>query len=174
MASSKEEGLETEEIYFDLDDSNSDVVSFDSHKSSSQRASAADIKVIDNSNQNGKLVHTKFDEFLIRAIDDALSILGEPVKYTLYQRLQSDFCITKEKIPENIEEFCSIIHKIFGLGANRLEIRVIKNLCLKVQADTASTACEGSVSEWIVNDSSFIEQVEKLRQIFEKNKPSSP
>jgi hypothetical protein len=174
MASSKEEGLETEEIYFDLEDSNSDVGSFDSHKSSSQRTSATDIKVTDNPNQKGKLVHTKFDEFLIQAIDDALSTLGEPVKYTLYQRLQSDFRITKEKIPENIEEFCSIIHKIFGLGANRLEIRVIKNLCLKVQTDAASTAREGSVSEWIVNDLSFTEQVKKLRQTFEKTKPSFP
>lgn len=109
----------------------------------------------------------QFDDFLIQAIDEALASLGEPVKNTVYQHLEVDFNIPKNEIPEKIGEFSSIMHKIFGLGACRLERKFVKNLNSKVQASVRWTECEGSLSEWIIMETSFDEFVEKARKNYE-------
>lgn len=109
----------------------------------------------------------KFDEFLIEAIDKALSSLGEPVKNSLYFRLQNDFNIEKNDIPQKIEEFSNIIHRIFGLGASRLEIMFLKNLQSKIKFDTEWRECEWS--NWIVISRalSFTEYLSSLRKSVE-------
>jgi hypothetical protein len=109
----------------------------------------------------------RFDEFLSQAIDEALSSLGEPVKNSLYQRLEVDFNIQKNEIPEKIEVFSNIIHKIFGLGACRLERKFLKNLNTKVQSSAELPECECSLSNWIVMEVSFEEYVTKIRKNYE-------
>src|SRR5665648_116466 len=97
----------------------------------------------------------KFDELLVESIDEAISSLGEPVKNAVYFHLQNDFSILKKDIPNNLEEFSRIIHKIFGLGASRLEIKFLKNLNLKIEANIKMPECNVPISKWIVNDISF-------------------
>ena len=109
----------------------------------------------------------QFDVFLVQAIDEALTSLGEPVKNALYQRLEVDFNIHKNDIPKKIGEFSDIIHKIFGLGACRLERKFMKNLNSKVQASVRLAECEGSLSEWIIMETSFDEYVAKVRKNYE-------
>ena len=111
----------------------------------------------------------KFDELLIEAIDEAITSLGEPVKNTFYYRLENDLNIPKNEIPQKLEEFAHIIHKIFGIGASRLEIMFMKNLNSRVKAKVQMPEYEWPVSKWIVMEMSFVDYVNNLRKEYELN-----
>jgi len=106
----------------------------------------------------------KFNEYLIQAVDEALTSLGEPVKNTIYFQLENKFNITKNEIPEQIEEFTDIMHKIFGLGASRLEIKFMKNLHSKIKVNIEVNGYEWPLSKWIVEDMSFTEYIQRTRE----------
>lgn len=106
----------------------------------------------------------KFNECLIQAVDEALTSLGEPVKNTVYFKLENNFSIPKSEIPAQIDEFTNIMHKIFGLGASRLEIKFMKNLYSKIKTNVEINGCEWPLSNWIVEDISFTEYVQKTRE----------
>ncbi len=108
----------------------------------------------------------KFDTLLVEAIDEAITSLGEPVKNTLYFHLDSDFKIEKNTIPEHINEFSEIIHKIFGLGASRLEVKSLKNLYSKIQINSQWPEFDYSLSKWIEMEMSFEEYVNVVRKNF--------
>jgi hypothetical protein len=116
----------------------------------------------------------QFDEFLIQAVDEALSTLGEPVKNTFYQHLENDFCIPRNEIPKKIGEFSHIIHKIFGLCANRLEIKFMKNLNSRIKLDVKWPGYEYPLSKWIVLEVSFEEYISKMRQSYETQGSKTP
>jgi len=97
----------------------------------------------------------KFNQILSEAIDEALSSMGEPVKNAVYQHLKNDFSIEKNQIPNKINEFSDIIHKIFGLGASRLEIKFMKNLNSKIEVNIQWPQYEWPLSKWIIVDLSF-------------------
>ena len=105
-----------------------------------------------------------FDEYLSEAIDEVLTSLGEPVKNTLYFQLENSFNIPKEEIPTQIDQFTDIIHKIFGLGASRLEIKFMKILHSKTKVNGELADSELVQSKWIVDDMSFTECVQNLRK----------
>jgi hypothetical protein len=109
----------------------------------------------------------KFDKLLVEAIDEAITSLGEPVKNTFYYRLENDLNIPKNEIPQKLEEFGHIIHKIFGIGASRLEIMFMKNLNSKVKAKVQMPEYEWPVSKWIVMEMSFVDYVNNLRKDYE-------
>lgn len=109
----------------------------------------------DSIQEQTEVAGEKFDELLVESIDEAISSLGEPVKNAVYIHLQNDCSIRKKDIPKNLEEFSKIIHKIFGLGASRLEIKFLKNLNSKIESDIKMPECNVAVSKWIVNDLSF-------------------
>lgn len=106
----------------------------------------------------------KFDEYLIEAIDEALTSLGEPVKNAVYFRLASNFDIPKNEIPSNIDNFSDIMHKIFGLGASRLEIKFMKNLHSKIKVNVELSEYDWPLSKWIISDISFKEYVCNARK----------
>lgn len=110
----------------------------------------------------------KFDEFLIEAIDEALTSLGEPVKNAVYYHLENDFNMPKNEIPQRLGFFSHIIHKIFGIGASRLEIKFMKNLSSKVKANTQFSEYEWPLSKWIVMEMSFTDYIDKIRKNYEK------
>jgi len=114
----------------------------------------------------------QFDEFLVQAIDEAITSLGEPVKNTVYQHLEVDFCMTKNDIPKRIAEFTEIMHKIFGLGASRLEIKFMKNLCLRIQNDAKWPEHE-CLSKWIVMEVSFEQYIDKMRKNYITQTPKT-
>ena len=105
-----------------------------------------------------------FDEYLSEAIDEVLTSLGEPVKNTLYFQLENSFNIPKSEIPTQIDEFTDIIHKIFGLGASRLEIKVMKNLNSKIKVKSELTEGDWVQSRWIEDEVSFKDCVHSLRK----------
>ena len=112
------------------------------------------------------LRNEQFNEYLIEAIDETLTSLGEPVKNTLYSNLESNFGISKKDIPWKISDFSSILHKLFGLGASRLEVKFMKNLNNKIQADIKWIEYEWPLSKWAIMDLSFEEYISKIREDF--------
>ena len=109
----------------------------------------------------------QFDKFLVQAIDEALVSLGEPVKNTFYQHLTDDFGITKDDIPNKLGEFCNIIHKIFGLGASRLEMKFMRNLSSLAKTSDNWPEYEWPLAKWIVMEVSFEEFIHKVRSGYE-------
>jgi hypothetical protein len=74
----------------------------------------------------------KFEEVLLEAIDEGLSLLGESSKQAVYFHLEKTFKMNRVDIPYRIEEFTDAIEKIFGTGAKILEIQIMKCLFKKV------------------------------------------
>lgn len=73
-----------------------------------------------------------FEEDLLEAIDEGLSLLGESSKQALYFHLEKTFKMNRLDIPYRIEEFTDAVEKIFGSGAKILEIQIMKCLFKKV------------------------------------------
>jgi len=73
-----------------------------------------------------------FNRFLLEAVDDGLSSLGSIAKQAVYIHLKKKFNINKEDIPNRIGEFAVAIEEIFGVGAQLIEIQIMKNLFEKV------------------------------------------
>jgi hypothetical protein len=112
----------------------------------------------------------QFNGYLMEAIDETLTSLGEPVKNVLYSNLESNFEISKEDIPEKIIDFSSILHKLFGLGASRLELKFMKNLNDKIQVDIKWPEYQWPLAKWAVMDLSFEEYIFKIREDFIQRK----
>jgi len=72
------------------------------------------------------------DKLLFEAIDEGLSSIGESSKQTIYFHLKKGFNVKKHEIPCKTEDFAREIERIFGLGADFLEILIVKNLYEKV------------------------------------------
>lgn len=109
---------------------------------------------------------TTFDDLLIKSVDEVLTTLGEPVKNELYAQLSRNFDIEKYDIANRIVDFSNILHQIFGLGASRLELLVLKKLQSKIQVDVKWPSYEWPLSKWIIMDTSFTEFIYRLRQSF--------
>ena len=73
-----------------------------------------------------------FIKLLREAVDEGLSSLGENSKQAIYFHLEKSFNVKKQEIPYKIEAFANAIEKIFGLGANFLEILIMKKLYEKI------------------------------------------
>jgi hypothetical protein len=110
-----------------------------------------------------------FDDILLQTIDETLSSLGEPVKNAVYFHLQTNFNISKNEIPKKISEFSDIVQKIFGSGAGRLEIKLMKTLHSKIDVNVKWPEYEPPLSKWIVTDMTFIEYVNSMRQNYGEN-----
>jgi len=75
---------------------------------------------------------TKFEEILLEAIDEGLSLLGESPKQALYFHLEETYNMNRQDIPYKIEEFTNAIEKIFGAGAKMLKIQMMKCIFKKI------------------------------------------
>ena len=73
-----------------------------------------------------------FEELLMEAIDEGLSLLGESSKQVVYCYLEKTFKMNRLDIPYRIEEFIDAIERIFGNGSKILEIQIMKCLFKKV------------------------------------------
>ncbi len=105
----------------------------------------------------------KFDFMLLEAVDEALSILGESVKKSVYFHLEETYKIKRYEIPNKIEEFSDALEKMFGIGARYLEILVMKKFYPKIQI-----TCDWPKPEYIVPELAFKEYIELMREQFSK------
>jgi hypothetical protein len=91
-----------------------------------------------------------FETLLLEAVDEGLSSLGDSSKHAIYFHLQKTFNIDKDQIPKNINAFDAAIRKIFGVGANFLEILIIQKLHEKaVQTIHLQTSEELTLQEYV-------------------------
>jgi hypothetical protein len=74
-----------------------------------------------------------FESYLLEAVDESLSSLGESSRQAIYYHLEKSFSIGKQEIPNNVESFVSALEKIFGLGANFIETLIVTRLNEKVE-----------------------------------------
>jgi len=112
----------------------------------------------------------QFDELLVEAIDEAITSLGEPVKNTIYQHLEDDFNMSINNIPDRIVEFSGIMHKIFGLGASRLEVKFMKNLDSRIQTNIKLPEHD-CLSKWIDMEIPFEKYLNNLRENYISQSP---
>lgn len=98
-----------------------------------------------------------FEKLLAESIDEAFASLGESSRQSIYFHLENQFKIAKEDIPRRLEEFADGLERIFGLGAQFLEILIMKKLYEK----------SGQPLKWDQNrELRFIEYVETAEQSY--------
>jgi hypothetical protein len=160
---------ETERLLLSIDDLLDEEIG--AGKTSKDSTVKTDDNLIANLPSSNE-ISKEFDQLLIASIDEALASLGEAVKNSIYLHLQNDFRIKREEIPLKIGEFSDILHKIFGLGAGRLEVKCMKNLNEKVNVRINMPEYQWPISKWIVNDITFQEYVTNARKSFETQRLS--
>jgi len=102
-----------------------------------------------------------FDKLLLEAIDEGLASIGESSKQTIYFYLEKDFNLKKHTIPNKIEDFEGAIKRIFGPGADFLEILTMKKLYQKI----------GWVPKWQESaDFTFAKYVAAARRSFRRKR----
>lgn len=69
-----------------------------------------------------------FGKLLLKAVDSALLSLGDSARQSVYFHLEKKFRITREDVPNRIDDFSRGLERIFGEGAKFLEILVMKKL----------------------------------------------
>ncbi len=100
-----------------------------------------------------------FDNILLRAVDDALTSLGDSAKQSIYFHLEDKFNIKKKNIPNRLGDFEAGLERIFGMGARFLEIMIMKNLYSEIEEPL-----EWQEGREVV----FIDYVEAARLSFKK------
>jgi hypothetical protein len=100
----------------------------------------------------------QFNEVLLSAIDEALVALGEKAKAGLYFHLQHTFALPKKDIPDHIGDFADALERIFGHGAEQIELLIMKALNKKVQA-----TYKWSGPKWLVPDLTFTKYIKLMR-----------
>lgn len=102
-----------------------------------------------------------FEKILLEAVDEGLSSLGRSSRRAIYFHLEKSFNVKKQEIPFKIEVFADAIEKIFGGGANSLEIVIMKRLHKKTEE-----VCELHES----TDLEFTEYVNTAKRAFLEKK----
>jgi len=78
-----------------------------------------------------------FDETLLRCIDETLSgVLGLLVRDAIYLQLLTKFSVTKEQLPNHLDNFVALVGNAFGPKATKTISRAIaKRLCFELHID---------------------------------------
>ncbi len=74
------------------------------------------------------------EQFLMEAVDEALSSLGNSPKQAIFYYLDENFNVKKEEIASKTQPFVNALEKIFGPGSTFLEALIIKRLEEKLEA----------------------------------------
>jgi hypothetical protein len=73
-----------------------------------------------------------FNKSLLEAVDEGLSLVGKSAKQIIYFYLEKNFNITRDDVPQRVEEFANALEKMFGSGAKIIEIQIMKKLYKKI------------------------------------------
>lgn len=100
-----------------------------------------------------------FEKILLEAVDEALASLGDSARQSIYFHLEDKGNITKNEIPQRVEDFADGLEKIFGAGAQFLKILIMRKLYEKI----------GKPLEWDENkELVFVEYVAAVKHSFVK------
>lgn len=74
-----------------------------------------------------------FDSILIESIDGTISsVLGRKIMKATYGYMAKDCGISKEHIPDRLDEFDAALMRIFGVGGLTLSRAIAKRLCAQL------------------------------------------
>ena len=90
-----------------------------------------------------------FEKLLLEAVDEQLASLGESSKQALYFHLERGFNIKKQEIPKKTEAFVDAMERIFGQGADYLEILIMKRLHSKIGLDVGLSNPNLTFTEYV-------------------------
>lgn len=103
----------------------------------------------------------KFEGILLESIDEAFSSLGQGAKTSIYFYLENTLFISKQDIPDKIDDFSHGLEQIFGIGAWHLEVLIMKKLYEKI-----GCLYKWEGPKWLVPDLTFRKYVELMRISF--------
>jgi len=106
------------------------------------------------------LYRRDFERLLLEAVDEQLTSLGESSKQALYFHLERGFNIKKDEIPRKTEAFADAMEKIFGQGADFLEILIMKKLHSKIGLEVKMNT----------PNLTFIEYVEAAKRCYSRDR----
>jgi hypothetical protein len=105
------------------------------------------------------MAKANFERLLLEAVDEGLTSIGESSKQAIYYHLEKGFNIKKQEIPCKIEAFILAIEKLFGIGANFLELLILKGLYEKAGVKGKENSFKGLT---------FAETVAAVKQTMEQ------
>ncbi len=79
----------------------------------------------------------KVDAILLESIDSALEVLGTAVKESLMLYLMKEHSISRQEIPQDVEQFTLALRHLLGYGSKVIEKIVIRSLVEKCQIPRA-------------------------------------
>jgi hypothetical protein len=106
-----------------------------------------------------KVLENKFRSCLLEAIDETLASYGEPVKNQLYLRLEEDFSIRKNQIPEQIKLFSEFLNRTFGSAACLMQIKIMKTFNAKIAKEIVYNFLPINLSD----DFSFVSYIQQMQ-----------
>lgn len=74
------------------------------------------------------MTEKEFEKLLLEAVDEALASLGDSARQAIYFHLENKSKIPKNEVPQRVEAFADGLEEIFGIGAQFLEILIMKKL----------------------------------------------
>jgi hypothetical protein len=106
-----------------------------------------------------------FCQILVESIDEAFLALGENAKSSIYSYLETKFAISKQDIPNRVDDFSDALEEIFGMAARQIEILIMK--CLNQRVDCTYKWVS---PKWLVPDLTFTRYVILMRLSCEENR----
>ncbi len=91
-----------------------------------------------------------FDESLIESIDEVLTAIGNSIKHKIYLHLKNDCGISKNQIPNRIQDFMNVLQVILGVGARHIELQLIKQIQVKTGISCPFSPQTGTLQECAV------------------------
>jgi len=82
-----------------------------------------------------KAVEDRFNEVLLKAVDDGLAMLGETVRHAIYYHVERSSRIKREEIPERLETFHRALEDLLRAGGNVVEKMIARSLYGKLGLD---------------------------------------
>lgn len=115
-------------------------------------------------NDVGASSQVEFNKLLLNSFDQALTSLGQATAASIYFYLEDHFKIKKMEIPKRINDSLNALEKLFGVGADYLEIFIMKNLYAETKF-----FCARSKPAKMLQDMTFSDFVSLMEKIFREN-----
>jgi hypothetical protein len=75
---------------------------------------------------DGPAIEREFDRVLVESVDESTAVvLGEIARRAVYEILEKNFDISKDRIPERLNAFTSAFEKIFGPAIGKMIMRAV-------------------------------------------------
>jgi len=101
----------------------------------------------------------RFENLLLKAVDESLCCLGDSVKRSIYFYLENSFGMRKNNIPKELEVFSKNLEALFKDGSYYIERLIVKRLYEILGLDFEQE-----------NDFSFIDYVNKAKFFYTEQK----